>query len=133
VETIYVGTYISNSFGSFVMCFKLKSTGCLSLNQCTYVCVYMYCDKAHFSPPLNCLINELTIHAHASLTIVHWSAFPGAYFLGLSDTLKWLSNDSGVTGQVSIHPAGNCHSTGKRAWSSNWLLFVIIRAQTGLK
>jgi len=28
-----------------------------------------------------------------------------------------------------MHPAGNCHTTGKRAWVSNWLLFVISKAQ----
>jgi len=44
--------------------------------------------------------------------------------------LKWSSNGSGVAGQ---HPARNHHTTGQKAWSSNWLLFVISRTQTDLK
>jgi len=33
---------------------------------------------------------------YASLLMVHWSPFPGAYFPGLSDMFK--CNDSGVNG-----------------------------------
>jgi len=35
------------------------------------------------------------------LPMIHWSAFLGAVFSGLSDMLKWSSNGSGVNGQVS--------------------------------
>jgi len=34
---------------------------------------------------------------------------------------------------TSIHLAGNHHMTGQKAWLSNWLLFVISRAQIGLR
>jgi len=33
--------------------------------------------------------------------MIHWSAFFGAVFSGLSDVLEWSSNGSGVNGQVS--------------------------------
>jgi len=33
--------------------------------------------------------------------MIHWSAFPGAFFSGLSDMLGLFSNGSGMTGQVS--------------------------------
>jgi len=35
------------------------------------------------------------------LPMIHWSAFLGAVFSGLSDVLECSSNDSGVNGQVS--------------------------------
>jgi len=35
------------------------------------------------------------------LPMIHWSAFLGAVFSGLSDVLGWSSNGSGVNGQVS--------------------------------
>jgi len=70
------------------------------------------------------------------LPMVPWSAFPGVCFSNLSDVLEWL-------GQVvfkwqwcewtSTHLSGNHHMTGQKAWPSNWLLFVISRAQTGLR
>jgi len=34
---------------------------------------------------------------------------------------------------TGIHPIGNRHTTGQKAWLSNWLLFVISRAQIGLR
>jgi len=51
-----------------------------------------------------------------SLPMIHWSAFPGAYFSGLSEVLECSgvlqTNDSGATGQVST-------------WPSKWVLFMI--------
>jgi len=35
------------------------------------------------------------------LPMIHWSAFLGAVFSGLSDVLGWSLNGSGVNGQVS--------------------------------
>jgi len=37
------------------------------------------------------------------LPMIHWSAFLGAVFLGLSDVrvLRWSSNGSGMNGKVS--------------------------------
>jgi len=86
-----------------------------------------------FSPPLDFYINVLTINvsiiANGSLV-----CFPGVCFLGLCDVLecsvvfKWKWHD-----WAGIYPSENYHMIGQKAWTSNWLLFVIYRAQTCLK
>jgi len=63
--------------------------------------------------------------------MVPWFAFPGACFSGLSDILKYLV----------VFKWQWCNWTGQEitTWLArelghqNWLLFVIFRAQTGLK
>jgi len=37
---------------------------------------------------------------YVSLPLFPWSAFPGAYFLDLSDMFKWYSNGSGMNRQA---------------------------------
>jgi len=75
-------------------------------------------------------MNYVTIHvciiANGSLVCL-----PGVCFSGLSDMLKCLG---GLQMAVVItHPAGNCHTTGQKAWPPNWLLFVVSRAQMSLR
>jgi len=68
-----------------------------------------------------------------SLPMAPWSAFLGLVSqacLACSSAqvvLKWQWYD-----WTSTHSAGNHHMIGQKAWPSNWLLFVIPRAQMGL-
>jgi len=91
----------------------------------TKVSFHAHNCKAEFSPLLNFYISELTIHVY------HCQWFPGLLFLGLvwcaQVVFKWQRCDWTIT-----HLAGN-HTTGQKALPSNWLLFVICRAQMGLR
>jgi len=59
-------------------------------------------DKAHFSPPINCYTNELTIHvytiANNSLVCFSWGCFLRPVWW--AQVLGWSSNGSGVNRQV---------------------------------
>ena len=87
--------------------------------------------KADFSLPFDFYINELTIHvciiAIVSLVCFSWGMILGpvwcAWVIFKWQWCKW----------TSTHPAENRHTTGKKAWPLNWLLFVIFRAQMGLR
>jgi len=69
-----------------------------------------------------------------SLPMAPHSAFPGLVswaYLPCSSAqvvFKWHWCD-----WKSTHPAVNRHTTGQKAWPSYWLLFVISRAQMGLR
>ena len=71
--------------------------------------------------------------------VYHCQCFPGLLFLGLVSWACLMCLSARVVFKwqwcnwKDIHLAGNCHMTGQRAWPSNWLLFVISRAQMGLK
>jgi len=69
-----------------------------------------------------------------SLQIFPWSAFLGLVsWACLICSNDWVVFKWKWCEWTSTHPAGNCHMTGQKAWPSNWLLFVISRAQMGLK
>jgi len=65
-----------------------------------------------------------------SLPMIPWSAFPGTFSwacaicVSARVVFKWLWYD-----WTGIYLAGNLHTTGQWTWPSNWLLFVISRAQ----
>jgi len=86
--------------------------------------------KADFSPSLDFYINELTIHV---------CIIPGLLFLGLVSRACLMCSSVQVVFKwqwfdwTSTYPAENHHTTGQKAWPSNWLLFVIIIAQMGLR
>jgi len=71
-------------------------------------------------------INEL-LPMHGSLVCFSWGLFLGPAWRALV-VFKWQWFD-----WISTHPAGNHHTTGQKAWPSNWLLFVISTAQMGLR
>jgi len=60
-------------------------------------------DKAHFSPPINCYTNELTIHVYTitndSLVCFSWHCL--LWPVWHAWVLEWSSNGSGVNRQVS--------------------------------
>ena len=70
------------------------------------------------------------LHICVSWPMVPWFAFPGAYFSGLSDVFEC---SGGLQMAVVWLEKWNHHMIGQRAWESNWLLFVISRAQVGLR
>jgi len=71
--------------------------------------------------------------------VCHFQWFTGLLFLGLFSRACLTCSSARVVfkwqwcGWTSIHPAGNRHTTGQKAWPSNWLLFVISRAQMNLR
>jgi len=71
--------------------------------------------------------------------VYHCQWFPGLIFLELVSwaCLTCLSGWVAFKWQwfdwTSIHPAGNRHTTGQKAWPSNLLPFVISRVQMGLR
>jgi len=71
--------------------------------------------------------------------VYHCQWFTGLLFLGLFSRACLMCSSARVAFKwqwcewTSIHPAGNHHTTGQKAWPSNWVLFVISRAQMGLR
>jgi len=71
--------------------------------------------------------------------VCHCQWFTGLLFLGLFSRACLTCSSARVVFNwqwcewTSIHPAGNRHTTGQKAWPSNWLLFVMSRAQRGLR
>jgi len=71
--------------------------------------------------------------------VYHCHCFPDLLFLGLVSRAYLTCSSARVVfkwqwcEQTSTHPARNCHTTGQKAWRSNWLLFVTFRAQMGLR
>ena len=83
----------------------------------------------------NQLLHQWTNHP----CLCHCQWFTGLLFLGLFSWACLTCSSAWVVFKwqwcewTSIHPAGNHHTTGQKAWPSNWLLFVISRAQMGLR
>jgi len=83
--------------------------------------------------------NQLLHQWTSDPRVCHCQWFSGLLFLGLFSLACLTCSSARVVFKwqwcewTSIHPAWNHHMTGQKAWPSNWLLFVISRAQMGLR
>jgi len=85
-------------------------------------------------PPINCYTNKLMIHVRVLLPMIRWLLFLGLFSQAcLMYSSAWVIFKWQWCDWTNIHLVGNCHTTGQWICPSNYLLFVISRAQMGLE
>jgi len=118
----------------FVNCIYCENTSVQYMwPDLTKASFHTHNGKADFLPLLDFYINELTIHVciitNGFLVCFSWGLFLGPVWC--ARVLGWSSNGSGVTGRHP--PRWKSPHDWVESLTINWLLFVISRAQMGLR